>query len=412
MLHLVKLKTSAAHGLLLLLCCFSYAHADTTVVSPETEQVQKTAALPLPIMPVLEEPDTAVEQRAPVDPATEETTLKNPVKAYASVIADDYILGPNDILSVQVFGFPDLTHSEVKVQPDGQIMLDLVGPFKVAGLTTNELYELIRQKYSKYLKDPKITLNLVQTKPIIVYITGAVMNPGIYEVLTSTLNVTRMNANEINIDRRTPILSSMLSASGGITYDADFEHVEVSNKFTHEKRNVNLLSLIKDGIVEEDVYLHPGDVIHVPRMSPLAQDPMKYKEVASASFAPKTVTVKVFGYVNQQGLISLNPAQNLNMMSAITSAGGFYQTAAYAPKKVYLFRPDGNGKLAHVGTYNPKHDDPQLMPNDIVYVPDKLRPNIAKVFDYMNNVIKPFSSTAYAYRYASGQYIFNNPPTK
>lgn len=334
---------------------------------------------------------------------------KQPIKAYASVLADSYILGPNDVLSLQVFGFPDLTHEQLKIQPDGQLLLDLVGPIQVAGMTTNELYEVIKEKYSRFLKDPRITLNILQTKPIIVYITGAVINPGIFEVLTSTINVTRLNNQEINVDRRTPILSSMLSAAGGITYDADFEHIEIHNKFTGNVRQVNLLSLIQDGVVQEDVYLHPGDSIKVPRISPLAQDPKKYKIMASASFAPKTVPIKVYGYVNQQGLIELNPAQNLNMMAAISAAGGFYRDSAYAPNKVYIFRPDNNGKLAHVGVFNPTQDDPQLLPNDIVYVPDKLRPNVAKVFDYANNVLRPFATAASTYRNTSGRFLLNNP---
>jgi polysaccharide export outer membrane protein len=403
------------NNILICTLCLSVLLRQVAYAGPEKNSIVPEAQLSSSTVPLQQlESTRGIDRSQPENSETAPTgdgvTLKQPVKAYASVIADDYILGPNDILSLQVFGFPELTHEQLKIQPDGQLMLDLLGPVKVAGLTSSELYELIRERYSKYLKEPKITLNIVQTKPIIVYITGAVMNPGIYEVLTSTMSMTRFNNNnEINIDRRTPILSSMLSASGGVTYDADFEHVEVTNKFTHEKQLVNLLSLIRDGVIEEDVYLHPGDVIHVPRISPLAQDPLKYKAIASASFAPKTVTVKVYGFVNQQGLISLNPAQNLNMMSAITSAGGFYREAAYAPTKVYIFRPDGNGKLAHVGTFNPKHDDPQIMPNDVVYVPDKLRPNIAKVFDYLNNMVRPFASASYTYRNSSGQFLFNNP---
>jgi polysaccharide biosynthesis/export protein len=378
---------------------------DAKLVKPPTDMAAPVSQLTSPDTSTQVAGDAAKTDTPPVET---KPAAKLPIKAYASVIAQDYILGPNDILSLQVFGFPDLTHDQLKVQPDGQLMLDLIGPIQVAGMTTTQLYDLVVEKYSKLLKNPRITLNVVQTKPIIFYITGAVINPGIYEVLTSTINMTRFNNQEINIDRRTPILSSMLSACGGITYDADFEHIEINNKFTGEKRVVNLLSLIQDGIVDEDVYLHPGDSIRVPRISPLAQDPKKYRVLASASFTPRTVPVKVYGFVNQQGLIELNPAQNLNMMAAIAAAGGFYREAAYAPTKVYIFRPDNNGKLAHIGTFNPTQDDPQLMPNDIVYVPDKLRPNIAKVFDYVNNVIRPFASAAVTYRNASGKFLIND----
>jgi protein involved in polysaccharide export with SLBB domain len=103
----------------------------------------------------------------------------------------------------------------------------------------------------------------------------------------------------------------------------------------------------------------------------------------------------------------VNPAQNLNMMAAITAAGGFYQDAAHAPDKIYVFRPDNHGKLAALGVFNPTQDDPQLMPNDIIYVPDKLRPNVAKVFDYLNKILLPFSTASSTYRNASGKFLLN-----
>ncbi len=44
------------------------------------------------------------------------------------------------------------------------------------------------EKYKFYLKDPQLTIRLDQTRPFIAYISGAVLNPGGYELNTDTTN--------------------------------------------------------------------------------------------------------------------------------------------------------------------------------------------------------------------------------
>ena len=122
----------------------------------------------------------------------------------------------------------------------------------------------------------------------------------------------------------------------------------------------------------------------------------KYKKYASSTFSPKLIPVKVFGYVNRPGLIKLDSSQSLNLSSAIISAGGYLADSAYAPGKVYVSRVDVSGKLVTT-VVNPKSNDITLMPNDIVYVPEKVRPLAGKAFDYMTRVFIPANTFASTY---------------
>jgi protein involved in polysaccharide export with SLBB domain len=328
-----------------------------------------------------------------------QSSTKFKLSANRYYTAREYILGPNDVMSISFLGVPELKQDRLRVQPDGNITLALLGTTNIAGYTIEEFEELLVEKYKYYLKDPKVTINLDETKPFIVYVSGAVRNPGSYELDTNTSNQQYMESSkpELRIVRKSPLLSNVLTATGGITYDADLEHIMISNKIKEVQFEVNLLELLAHGDANQDIYLMPGDVVHVPRLvSPLAVNPEKYQLIAGATFSPNDVPVKVLGYVNAPGLVKLDSSRSINLNSAIAAAGGYQKNASYPPKKVYLSRIDNNGLLVTTAI-NPMKDDVVVMPNDIIYVPDKPRPIIGRAFDYLTRLITPASTFANAY---------------
>src|SRR5208283_4541619 len=74
------------------------------------------------------------------------------------VVADDYRIGAQDLLEVQVFGIEELKR-EVRVNSHGAISLPLIGPVVLAGLTGQQAETLIASKYAKdYLQDPQVSV--------------------------------------------------------------------------------------------------------------------------------------------------------------------------------------------------------------------------------------------------------------
>jgi len=312
--------------------------------------------------------------------------------------ARKYILGPNDVISISFLDMPNLNQENVRVQPDGKILLAPSGSIDVAGLTLDETKDMLSQNYKTFIKNPQISIKLVESRPFIVYVTGAVLNPGSYELNTAT-NTSLLSSMkpETYIERKAPILSNILVAAGGLSHDADLEHIVVTNKAENSQYEINLMNLLDKGDVDQDIYLMTGDNVYVPRLpTPLAVNEEKYKRFASATFSPHSIPVKVYGYVNNPGLIKLDSSQSLNLNSAITAAGGYLRESAYAPKKVFLSRADVSGKLV-TKVVNPMSSDIAIMPNDIIYVPEKGRPLIGKAFDYMTRIILPASTFASAY---------------
>ena len=325
--------------------------------------------------------------------------IKSRLEFNSNNYSRNYVLGPNDIISIFVYDSEEFNQSNIRIQPNGNIIITPLGQIKVSGMTLEALHLLLVNKYKKYLKDPQVTLILNETRPFVVYVTGAVINPGSYEMSTNTSNNQSLNNQntDVLLERKSPLLSNILVAAGGIQFDADLEHVKITNSFDKSEINANLMKILEKGDSSQDIYLMSGDSVYIPKLAtPLAVSEEKYKKYATATFSPKIVPIKVYGYVNKPGLIKLDSSASITLNSAIMAAGGYLTDSAYAPKKIFISRADVSGKLV-TRVVNPMSNDIILMPDDIVYVPEKPRPLLGKTFDYAMRVLNPVNTFANTY---------------
>jgi len=308
-------------------------------------------------------------------------------------------LGPNDVISIFVYDSDEFNQENIRIQPNGNIIITPLGDVKVSGMTMEDLHKLLIDKYKNYLNDPQITIRLDKTRPFVVYITGAVLNPGSYELNTESNSSPNLNSAkpEIQIERKSPLLLNVLVAAGGIKFDADLEHIKITNSNDNTELKVNLMDILEKGDSKQDIYLMAGDTVYIPKLlTPLAVTDEKYSKYVTATFSPKIVPIKVYGYVNNPGLIKLDSTASITLNSAIMAAGGYRNDSAYAPKKVFISRADANGVLVS-RSVNPRSKDITVMPDDIIYVPEKPRPVIGKTFDYLARAMTPVNIFAEAY---------------
>jgi polysaccharide biosynthesis/export protein len=365
----------------------------SSIFLPAAALAEKAAVQPAQTMPVSSQQSLI----SIGEPTSLEKIGEQPLNAHiiANYTGRKYRLGPNDVLGVSVYDSPEFSQEDLLVQPDGNITLAPFGSINVAGMTIDELQKDLTERLKYYLNKPQVTVKLVHTKPFQVYVAGAVLRPGPYEMLTDiTRNQMVQNtAPGLVLERKLPLLSNVLVASGGLRYDADLEHVKIRNKFDGTSFEVNLLDLIQNANSDQDMFLIAGDSVEVPALAtPYAVDEKKYKAMLGSSIFQKEIPVKIYGYVNKPGLVLLDGAQSANLNSAIGAAGGYLSTeASYSPNKVYISRVDGNGHMTTT-TVDPRHEDLNLRPNDVVYVPNKITPRIGNAFDYLARVVAPFSS--------------------
>ena len=103
-----------------------------------------------------------------------------------NMIRPDYVIGPDDVIAVNVFQVPDLSGT-VQVDSDGNVLLPLVGSMPAAGRTTGQLSQQIAAAYgSRYVRDPKVTVSVKNSDSQKVTVDGAVVQPGIYPITSGT----------------------------------------------------------------------------------------------------------------------------------------------------------------------------------------------------------------------------------
>ena len=106
--------------------------------------------------------------------------------AAGQVVADDYRIGPQDLIEIQVFGI-DTLKRDVRVNSRGAISLPLIGTVIVGGLSGQEAETLIAAKYEKdYLRDPQVSVFIKEFTSQRITIDGAVGKPGIYPIRGQT----------------------------------------------------------------------------------------------------------------------------------------------------------------------------------------------------------------------------------
>jgi len=100
-------------------------------------------------------------------------------------VGADYILGPEDTLSIHIWNVPEptLNRSYISaVERDGTIFIPQAGSIPVAGATFGQATQIIRAKLSSLLKRFDLHVSMARLRTMKVYVVGEVVRPGAYEL--------------------------------------------------------------------------------------------------------------------------------------------------------------------------------------------------------------------------------------
>ena len=154
-----------------------------------------------------------------------------------------YLIQPNDVLSVFVYKYAELSRGNVLVLPDGRISLPLVQDMKAAGLTSSQLKEKLEEKLRENIDAPNVTVSLESIQSYQVYVMGRVANPG-------------------SLIRATPInVMQALAASGGFSEFADRADIVIFRG--DERIKFNWDDFEKGKNQDKNIWLLSGDVVNV-----------------------------------------------------------------------------------------------------------------------------------------------------
>jgi polysaccharide biosynthesis/export protein len=258
--------------------------------------------------------------------------------ARPAAVAQEYTIGPGDVLRITVWGHEDLS-KEYPVTLDGRVPFPLIGSLPAVGLTTTELAVRLRDLLEKdYLVNPQVIVAVKDYLSQKVHVMGEAEKPGLFFLTGPTT------------------LLEMLSRAGGVSKNAGKdlvlvrgEQLTVDGKKVGSGSTILRLDLhkIQAGDVKENITLENGDMMFVPK--------------AQAFF--------VLGEVTKAGTFPLD--KQTTVLDAVTLAGGFSNSAAPSAVKLLRRGPDGKQETIalDLGGAVPKDKDVRLEDGDTVLVP-------------------------------------------
>lgn len=174
----------------------------------------------------------------------------NDAPASAGTADYNYIIGPGDSLNVFVWRNPELSTS-VAVRPDGKFTAPLVEDLLASGKTPSELAREIEKKLGEYIRDPLVTVTV-----------GGFV--GQYKEQVRVVGEAAKPA-AIPYRKDMTVLDVMIDV-GGLTEFAAGNRASIIRMSGdgREQYRVRLEDLIKDGEIEANVAMQPGDILIIP----------------------------------------------------------------------------------------------------------------------------------------------------
>jgi len=246
---------------------------------------------------------------------------------------ESYMVGPEDVVNVAVARHPEFS-GEFYVPPDGVITLPAAGPIRMDGKTLPEIAEAITAALRARLRSPEVTVTLRTPHRQQVYVLGAVVRSGPYEMTPDWH------------------CSEAIAAAGGLAPDVDPNECQASIRraATGQSEPLSLAAILKQENGATDPVLRNGDTLKID--------------------APEVMPVYVTGKVRNPGLYKLRK-DRATVLEALTLAGGELDNSALS--RVSITRASGTTELCDLVTAisSGKTDAaPKLQPLDVVIVPE------------------------------------------
>lgn len=171
------------------------------------------------------------------------------INPYYNNFFNTYRLGPEDVISVDVFNQERYSRRNITIPPSGRISLSLIpGGVFVNGKTVEEVAAIITKKYDEYIIDPQVTVSLDKASSYRYSIVGDVLQPGV-RLMSHRMTVTEA-----------------IAEAGGVLGTGDKSKVVVLRRQQNGQLAqipVNVSQIYK-GRAPDSTYLVPGDQIIVP----------------------------------------------------------------------------------------------------------------------------------------------------
>lgn len=256
-----------------------------------------------------------------------------------------YVISSGDQLLITVFGHETELTALVVVRPDGMISYPVVGEIEASGLTIAKLTDAIREKLDLqgFYKDPQVTVQLKESALGLVYVFGAVMDPG-----------------QKKFPRPASVIE-VLAAAGRPEEAADLSKARIIKK-GNEVIPVDLAGLLKSDLTDQNI-----------AGSGLMNDKF-IMEDGDVLIIPYAAQIDVIGSVYKPGRYYVR--SDITLIQALALAGGYLEIADL--KRIRIIRSDETVDIVDaVSIWSSDEEaisgyNSMVRPGDSVVVPEKM----------------------------------------
>ena len=264
----------------------------------------------------------------------------------------NYVLGPDDQISIQAVDVEEISGKPVRIDMRGNINLAMIGRIQAAGETADSLEVLIKKRLEKYVREPDVSVSIVEYRSQPISVLGQVMTPGVHQI------------------QGHKSLFEVLSLAGGLKLDAGYS-VKITRRLEWGRiplpgaaddpsgqfsvASINIKGIMDASNPAGNIAVKPEDVITVP----------------------KAELIYVIGTVRKPGGFVLGENETRSALEVLAMAEGLDRFAASKDAKIMRLVPGSpkraeipiNLKLLLAG----KIGDIPLQAEDILFVPTSLK---------------------------------------
>src|SRR6267142_1402157 len=306
-------------------------------------------------------------------------------------VGPDYVLGPGDDLTINVWGAVDSTLIRT-VDRNGRIVLPKVGDLRIWGLTFSQADRLIRDELGRYFRGFQTSVTMGRLRTVSVHVVGEVCQPGVYtlsslatvtnalysaggptdgDVVAVAGEVKRPAIYEIQTGTR---LADVVTLAGGVTPTSYIKRVQIVRALPNAERatlDVDLTGHYLKGDEASNPFVNAGDLVLIH-----PADPRVYN------------IVKVEGAVRYPGAYELKPMMRIGQL---LPADKLLPEAYVERVEVARRRPDLSMEILAVDLKKAWSGDPSqdllLKPLDEITVRTELK--AARTIELGGQVVRP-----------------------
>lgn len=290
--------------------------------------------------------------------------------AYSEILSfPEYVVGPSDVLSITFWKGTQPETAPILVRPNGKISFSFLEDLPVVGLTPTQIDNLITEKLSEYVKNPRIDVVVKEYNSKKISLFGAInrlatgiSGPGIYPV---TGKLTMLD---------------LILIAGGHSEQADLTKVELTRK--GKIYILNLYSALFQGEAAQNIIIEAGDKIVIPDLPQYLESKLPERRVF------------ILGEVRSPGLYRFK--KDITVIEAISMASGITIHAVEEDTKI--LRGDEKKRVvlaSNIRKFLRESDVSQnieIEDGDVIFVP---KSKISDVSDFFTKLSPLLSGLLY-----------------